>query len=95
MRGVLWLIRGVLLAGLDDLQVEYSHMFTQPHMQDTKQLQEVVKEVGGWVQDACEYVLLSLVLLFCPDMIELVERRRVEEIQLKFATLLHKYLNHK
>ena len=70
-------------------------MFTQPHMQDTKQLQEVVKEVGGWVQDACEYVLLSLVLLFCPDMIDLVERRRVEEIQLKFATLLQKYLNHK
>merc|ERR1719430_823095 len=88
-------LKSLNVAGLDDLQVEYSHMFTQPHMQDTKQLQEVVKEVGGWVQDACEYVLLSLVLLFCPDMIDLVERRRVEEIQLKFATLLQKYLNHK
>lgn len=88
-------LKSLNVAGLDDLQVEYSHMFTQPHMQDTKQLQEVVKEVGGWVQDACEYVLLSLVLLFCPDMLDLVERRRVEEIQLKFATLLQKYLNHK
>jgi len=88
-------LKSLNVAGLDDLQVEYSHMFTQPHMTDTKQLQEVVKEVGGWVQDACEYVLLSLVLLFCPDMIDLVERRRVEEIQLKFATLLQKYLNQK
>ena len=82
-------------ASLDDLQVEYSHMFNQPDLQDSKLLQEAVKEVGGWGQDACEYVLLSLVLLFCPDMIDLVERRRVEEIQLKFATLLQKYLNQK
>ena len=40
-------------------------------------------------------MLVSLVLLFCPDMLDLVERRRVEEIQLKFATLLQKYLRHK
>ena len=70
-------------------------MFNQPDLQDSKLLQEAVKEVGGWGQDACEYVLLSLVLLFCPDMIDLVDRRRVEEIQLKFATLLQKYLNQK
>ena len=81
--------------GLDDLQVQYSHMFNQPDLQDYKQLQEAVKEVGGWAQDACENVLLSMVLLFCPDMIDLLERRRVEEIQLKFATLLQKYLNQK
>jgi hypothetical protein len=70
-------------------------MFNQPDLQDYKQLQEAVKEVGGWAQDACEYVLLSMVLLFCPDMIDLLESRRVEEIQLKFATLLQKYLNQK
>merc|ERR1712106_279139 len=88
-------LKSLNVAGLDDLQVEYSHMFNQPDMQDSKLLQEAVKEVGGWGQDACEYVLLSLLLLFCPDMIDLVERTRVEEIQLKFAMLLQKYLNQK
>ena len=39
-------------------------------------------------------MLVSLVLLSCPDLLDLVERRRVEETQLKFATLLQKYLNH-
>ena len=46
-------------------------------------------------QDEKEYVLVSLVLLFCPDMLDLVERRRVEDCQLKFATLLQKYLTNK
>ena len=46
-------------------------------------------------QDEKEYVLVSLVLLFCPDMLDLVERRRVEDCQLKFATLLQKYLSNK
>ena len=39
--------------------------------------------------------MVSLVLLFCPDMLGLVERRRVEDCQLKFATLLKKYLSNK
>ena len=46
-------------------------------------------------QDEKEYVLVSLVLLFCPDMLDLVERRRVEDCQLKFTTLLQKYLTNK
>ena len=40
-------------------------------------------------------MLVSLVLLFCPDLLDLVERRRVEETQLHFATLLQKYLINK
>ena len=44
-------------------------MFNQPDLQDYKQLQEAVKEVGEWAKDACEYVLLSMVLIFCPDLI--------------------------
>eukprot|EP00092_Neocalanus_flemingeri_P041907 GFUD01045641.1.p1 GENE.GFUD01045641.1~~GFUD01045641.1.p1 ORF type:complete len:476 (-),score=149.67 GFUD01045641.1:139-1566(-) len=86
-------LKSLNIAGLDDLQVPYSHMFTQPQPPDIKQLQETVKEVGGWAQDACETVLISFVLLFCPDMLDLLERRRMEEIQTKFAVLLHKYLN--
>ena len=44
------------------------------------------------IQDAQEFVLISLVLLFCPDLLDLQERRVVEDIQTKFAVLLHKYL---
>ena len=40
-------------------------------------------------------MLVSLVLLFCPDMLDLVDRAKVENAQLKFATLLQRYLRHK
>ena len=46
-------------------------------------------------QDATEYVLLSLAILFCPDMLDLMDRRTVGEIQHKFVVLLQKYLNKK
>ena len=46
-------------------------------------------------QDTTEYVLLSLTILFCPDMLDLVHRRTVEEIDTKFVLLLQKYLNKK
>ena len=46
-------------------------------------------------QDASEYVLLSLVVMFSPEMLDLTERERVEEIQTKFVSLLQKYLNKK
>jgi len=88
-------LKSLNVAGLDDLQVQWRHMFSQPHLDTTVNLQDAVKEVGSWAQDACEHVLLCLILLFCPDMLDLLERRRVEEIQLKFALLLQKYLNHK
>ena len=83
------------VSGLDDLQVQWRQMFSQPRIEEGANLQDAVRDVGGWAQDACEHVLLCLVLLFCPDMLNLLERRRVEEIQLKFALLLQKYLNHK
>ena len=54
---------------------------------------------GGYcaiqLQDGVETVLLDLVLLFSPDMLDLLERRMVEEIQTKFALLLQKYLTTK
>ena len=66
------------------------------------------QQIGGWaevelgsqediihtshIQDGVEAVLLDLVLLFSPNMLDLLERRRVEEIQTKFAFLLQKYL---
>jgi len=43
-------------------------------------------------QDEKEYVLMNLLLLFSPDQLELIQRSRVEQIQLHFAMLLHNYL---
>ena len=48
------------------------------------------------IQDSCEYVLLSLTILFSSDdMLDLVDRKAVEDIQNKYAVLLQKYLNKK
>ena len=47
------------------------------------------------MQDPNELILLSLAILFCPDMLDLTERRKVENIQLSFAVLLQKYLKQK
>ncbi len=44
------------------------------------------------IQDEKEYILMNLLLLFSPDQLELIERNRVEQIQLHFAMLLHNYL---
>ena len=48
-------------------------------------------------QDTTEYVLLSLIILFCPDTdkLDLVDRTTVEEIHTNYALLLQKYLNKK
>ena len=39
--------------------------------------------------------MISLLLLFCPDMLDLDKRRQVEEMQLKNMILLQKYLDKK
>ena len=44
------------------------------------------------LQDPTELILLSLTILFCPDMLDLTERKKVEQFQLKFAILLQKYI---
>jgi len=88
-------LRSLSVADLDELHLSYLQFFPSCQEQDTTRLMGLIHEIGSWSQDEKEYVLVSLVLLFCPDMLDLVERRRVEETQLKFATLLQKYLNDK
>ena len=74
----------------------YKQFFTSPFLQ-TKEaetdLAELLVNIGAWSQDKKEYARVSLVLLSCPDVLDPVERRRVEETQLKLATILQKYLN--
>ena len=97
-------------SGLADLRVPMWFIFTSEEVQYVPHFKESLEYIGGWAevgdleympvftfysQEGIETVLLSLVLLFCPDMLDLMERRRVEEIQTKFAVLLQKYLNTK
>ena len=96
---------------LDSLHVFYNSVFGDPPNKLQARFSTLIRDIGTWpsvgydvvhasiciifLQDDCEYVLLSLLLLFSPDMHGLVEKRRVEDIQTKFAILLEKYLNRK
>jgi len=88
-------LRSLNVTDLDELHLSYLQFFPSYQHRDKARLLSLITEIGSWSQDEKEYVLVSLVLLFCPDMLDLVERRRVEDCQLKFATLLQKYLNDK
>ena len=46
-------------------------------------------------QDEKEHVLVSLVLLFCPDMLDLVERRKVEKINAFYSKAQYIVKQHK
>ena len=45
------------------------------------------------LKDPTELVLLSLVIFFSADMLDLKDRPTVEQIQIKFVLLLQKYIN--
>merc|ERR1712211_93784 len=62
------------------LKLSYKQFFPSPFLQTERaemQFTDLLTTIGSWPQDEKEYVLVSLVLLFCPDMLDLVERRRV------------------
>jgi len=81
------------MKGLDSLQVFYTSMFPSPPLKLEAEFADLLRDIGAWPQTADEYVLLSLILLFCPDMLDLVNRRQVEDTQLKYLVLLQKYLD--
>merc|ERR1719410_1465284 len=83
------------VSGLDDLKIEYVHMFTSPHITQSDSFLDTVRDIGSWPQDPLEYVLLCSVLLFCPDLLQLAQNSQIQKTQTKFAVLLYKYLNKK
>merc|ERR1711872_944632 len=87
-------LRSLAVSGLNSLSMTYTQLF-QTQADDTEEKTRLVQYIGEWTQDPTELILLSLLILFCPDMLDLVERGKVEEIQLKFAVLLQNFLNHK
>ena len=50
---------------------------------------------GSWAEDRREYILLCLILLCCPDLLDLTNRQEVEALQLSFTTRLQRYLQYK
>jgi len=93
-------LRSLNVTGLDNLQLTYKQFFPS-NISSSRESKNEIKfnslmiNIGSWPQDEREFVLISLLLLFCPDSLNLTERNMVEDIQLKFATLLQKYLNYK
>ena len=99
------------LEHLDTMKVFFISMFPSPPPYSETQFADLMNDIGSWPmvssdpfhvsikimypQDATEYVLLSLAILFCPDMLDLMDRRTVDQIQHKFIVLLQKYLNKK
>ena len=45
------------------------------------------------LQDPTEMVLLSLVIFYSSDMLDLRDRTRVEQTQLNYVLLLQKYIS--
>merc|ERR1719153_1134013 len=74
----------------------YGSLFPYPPPQFEDLFFALLNRIGSWPLDSSEYVLMSLMVLFCPDdMPDLVDRKTVEEIQNYYAVLLQKYLNKK
>jgi len=90
-------LRTLNVTGLDSLEMTYRQFFNRQTMNDEDErcFIELIADIGSWQQDPTELVLLSLTILFSPDLLDLTDRRKVEHVQLKFAVLLQKYLNYR
>ena len=98
------------MSGLDSLSLTYTQFFRTQEEEEDGRVTRLVEDIGCWQQvvfinrerneamfgqEPTELILLSLVILFCPDMMDLVGRRKVEETKLRFSVLLQNYLNQK
>lgn len=75
----------------------YRHLFTAPWCQSSQleaQHLSLMAQISSWVdpEDKIQLTLLTLILAFNTDFLELENRAQVEEIQLKFVMLLQAYL---
>jgi len=82
---------------VETLRVSYGSMFPYPPPHSERLFFNLMEGIGSWPMDTTEYVLMSLTILFCPDtdMLDLLDRKTVEEIHTNYAVLLQKYLNKK
>merc|ERR1712013_142560 len=91
-------LRTLNVSGLDCLKITFNQLFPPCRViteDEEKRLPLLVEDIGSWHQDPTELILLSLVLLFTADMMDLTDYRIVEEIQIRFAVLLHNFINYR
>merc|ERR1719210_1387325 len=87
-------LRSLNVTGIDNLHLDYGQFFTvQASEGESERLVKLINNIGSWQQDPTELVLLSLVIFFSADMLELRDRPTVEQIQIKLVLLLQKYIN--
>jgi len=75
----------------------YRHLFTAPWCQSSEleaQHISLMEQISSWLdpQDKIQLTLITLILAFNPDFLQLENRSQVEEIQLRFVMLLQAYL---
>jgi len=83
------------VTNLDSWHISYSLMFPNPSVNKIDHFTYLLRDIGAWPTDAVEYVLLVIVILFSSNMLDLIDKKRVEEQQEMFLLLLHKYLTRK
>jgi len=91
-------LKSLQVKDLESYRLKYSQFFLSPFLETDDSEQEFCKllnKIGSWPEDPEEYILISILLLFCPDLLNLNDRARVEQIQSSLAELLHNYLNYK
>jgi len=91
-------LRSLEVEGLENLRLKYNQFFSSPFLETEESEQEFCKllnKIGSWPEDEKEYILMSILLLFSPDLLTLQDRARVEQIQTSLAELLYNYLNHR
>lgn len=59
------------------------------------QMKSVPREDGQTPVDPVHFILMKLIIAFCPDFIQLERRDLVERMQLKYVGFLQKYLSRK
>lgn len=88
-------LKSLRVAALDDYHISYSDMFSKSLCDKTENFLEIIRDIGSWPQDPFEYVLISTMMLFCTDLLQVKHHVQIQNFQNKYATLLYKYLNKK
>lgn len=88
-------LKSLRVAALDDYHISYSDMFRKSLCDKTENFLEIIRDIGSWPQDPFEYVLISMMMLFCTDLLQVKHHVQIQNFQNKYATLLYKYLNKK
>jgi len=93
-------LRSLNVLGLDQLHLDYNQFFSlttdgigDSDKNQTDRFMKLVQYIGTWHQDPTELMLLSLVVFFSSDMLDLNNRPKVESIQMEFVLLLQKYVS--